>query len=218
MLAWNNVPDEPGDKEQAAAARLMETAAPDLEVTAPPKAFADQIALVRAVQRAVLDAAPVDDGIPLGQARELSDLMKRGKGLCYDRSRAIETVLNHYGMRTRHVSIFSTRESGSTLEALATPRIPSHAVSEVLTEKGWMAIDSNRPWIGLTADGRAIGVADLQSDARKEWAQEVEADVNPIFRRPFTFVYGLYSRHGRFYPPYLPIPDINWRQFLYNLE
>jgi hypothetical protein len=43
-----------------------------------------------------------------------------------------------------------------------------------------------------------------------------------ILRRPrrYTFFYGLYSWHGRHYPPfappYCPIPDINWREVRYN--
>jgi hypothetical protein len=45
----------------------------------------------------------------------------------------------------------------------------------------------------------------------------VKDPINPIFRSDFTYVIGLFSRHGRFYPPFTPIPDVNWRQIVYNL-
>ena len=37
-----------------------------------------------------------------------------------------------------------------------------------------------------------------------------------IYLHSFIYVYGLYSRHGRFYPPYNFIPDINYREFIQN--
>lgn len=38
-----------------------------------------------------------------------------------------------------------------------------------------------------------------------------------IYEQPFTFVYGLYSRHGQFYPPYNFVPDINCGEFVKNV-
>jgi len=38
-----------------------------------------------------------------------------------------------------------------------------------------------------------------------------------IYAKPFTFVYGLYSRHGYFYPPYNVIPDVNYGELLQNV-
>jgi hypothetical protein len=32
----------------------------------------------------------------------------------------------------------------------------------------------------------------------------------------FVFVYGLYSRHGGFYPPFVPLPDFDWAQLHHN--
>ena len=40
--------------------------------------------------------------------------------------------------------------------------------------------------------------------------------MSPILGRPFTYLFGLYSRHGRFYPPYTPVPDLDWGQLGYN--
>ena len=38
-----------------------------------------------------------------------------------------------------------------------------------------------------------------------------------IYSAPFTWVYGFYSRHGRFYPPYNAVPDVNWGELAQNL-
>lgn len=39
----------------------------------------------------------------------------------------------------------------------------------------------------------------------------------PIYAEGFTFMYGLYSRHGMFYPPYDKVPDINIPEFSQNI-
>ena len=37
-----------------------------------------------------------------------------------------------------------------------------------------------------------------------------------IYGEDFFAIYGLYSRHGMYYPPYNFIPDINYSEFLDN--
>jgi hypothetical protein len=47
-----------------------------------------------------------------------------------------------------------------------------------------------------------------------------EYGINPpgyIYNERFFYIYGLYSRHGRFFPPYNVIPDINYSEFIQNL-
>lgn len=73
----------------------------------------------------------------------------------------------------------------------------SHALTEAKTAEGWVMVDSNTRWIGPPAISSQLPPA--------------------ILARPHALIYGLYSRHGRFYWPYLPIPDVNWRELLYNL-
>jgi hypothetical protein len=45
----------------------------------------------------------------------------------------------------------------------------------------------------------------------------VKALLPEIDGAPFTWIYSLYSRHGRFYPPYDPVPDVNWAELAQNL-
>ena len=137
---------------------------------------ARDLAIIRHVQRAVLDVAPLDTGIPYNQPREPADLLRSGAGLCYDRSRTIEKALRHAGFATRHVFLWR-RGYGS------------HAVSDVLTVDGWLRVDSNEAWVSV--DG---------------------PPPNPIYGG--LAIIGLYSQHGRFYAPFTPIPDVNWRELV----
>lgn len=214
VAAAHNVPRSVRPADVAAANALLASYPVD---RSRPSRFSEQVKLVLAIQDAVLSAAPMDKGIPHGKPRELADVVGYGFGLCYDRSRAIETVLRSRGFETRHAAIYRTDQSGSVLKALATPGIDSHAVTEVRTSRGWLLVDSNHRWIGLTREGRPVDLAELRSKPDRHWHQLVKDPPAPIFRRPFTWVYGLYSRHGRFYSPYTPIPDVNWRELTENL-
>ncbi len=165
----------------------------------------------------MLKVAPGNEGLPLGQEREPKDVFEARSGLCFDRSRAIEKLLTYLGLEVRHVAIYATTER-SALAATMTPENSSHAVSEVLTEKGWLLIDSNAHWIGLGTDRQPVSVAGLQSrvDRAGGWAVDSKSPINSIFVEDHTYIYGLYSRHGRFYPPFTPFPDVNYRQLLGN--
>ncbi|MCA8931393.1 MAG: hypothetical protein KDA49_02940, partial [Rhodospirillaceae bacterium] len=197
-MAIHNVPPETGPGTRAAAREVL--AAIDLapEGFTRPDTFAEEIELIFEVQRAVLTIAPEDVGIPRGQSRNLRALIDAGHGLCYDRSRAMETILSLYGFETRHVAVYGMDESEPDWRTWITPGGPSHAVSEVLTRQGWLLLDSNEPWLGLTADGRVIGVRDLQRHPDLAWDSRVRASLSPIFESRFRYIYGLYSRHGEF--------------------
>jgi hypothetical protein len=87
-----------------------------------------------------------------------------------------------------------------------------------LTRKGWIVVDSNDPWVSLDAAGSAVSLSQIKSNAdrheRLKWRQQVP---NTIYEQRFTFLYGLYSRHGMLYPPYDFIPDINYPEFVQNV-
>jgi hypothetical protein len=198
--AINNVSDAVPPTQRAAAYSLMRG-------VKPATGFDAQVAFISAVQDRVLKAAPSNWGIPLGHPRELTDVLTAHHGFCFDRSRAIETVLRAYGFKARHIAIYNTAKTGSAVKSLFKPKIGSHALTEVQTDRGWLLVDPNRRWIGLTRDGK---VGSLHHFAGEEWRSEP----TPILKKPFVYVRGLYSRHGRFYPPYNPIPDVSWPELL----
>lgn len=182
-----------------------------------PRGFEQEVALILRVQDRVLAASPVERGLPLDEPREIGDLLRARHGACFDRSRAIETILRSYGFSTRHASMYSTVETGSALRSLATPDIISHALTEVKTSRGWMIVDSKVRWAALTSDGKPLDLEAVRKDPRRRWSPDVKAPLPEIYGAPFTWVYGLYSRHGRFYPPYDPIPDVNWTELAQNI-
>lgn len=179
--------------------------------------YAEEISFIRQVQDAVLTIAPKNDGLPHGQPREPKDLFETGGGLCYDRSRAIEKILIYEGFKTRHVAIYSTYETGQAIRSLITPGVSSHAVTEVRTQKGWLVVDSNERWISLNLEGEPISIREIQAALSGSKISLKDRPQTEIYDRPFTFIYGLYSRHGKFYPPYNFVPDVNYSEFTKNL-
>lgn len=180
--------------------------------------YIDELDFIIAVQRSVLNVASSNAGLPYGQKREPKELYEAKTGLCYDRSRVIDKILRYYGFETRHVSVYSTRETGSAIRSLITPGVSSHAVTEVLTKHGWLIVDSNEPFVSIDKNSQPISIKNMQlavvDGLPIQWNKEPRTD---IYRQPFTFIYGLYSRHGQFYPPYNFVPDINYREVVKNV-
>jgi hypothetical protein len=209
FLAWNNVSAEVTRADEIYIKKIIAE-----RNIREPTTFEQQISTILAVQDAVLDASPGNDAIPLDEPREPKDLYQAQSGECYDRSRTIEKALEYLHMKVRHVAVYSTAQE-PVIYAILSDNTPSHALSEVLTKKGWMAVSSLSRWIGLTSAGDPVNVADLAKP--HVWSAKVPGRMSWIFKSPFISIIGLYSRHGQFYPPYLPIPDVNYRQLLYNL-
>ena len=137
---------------------------------------------------------------------------------CAERSRLIEKILIYNDFKIRHVAIYSTAETNSSIKSLLTPQTNSHSVTEVLTKQGWMIVGSNYPWLGLDSDNNPVSIKQLKETIdNSSDIQWMQPPGETIFEKPFAYVYGLYSRHGRFYPPYNFIPDINYHEFFQNL-
>lgn len=221
IAAVHNVSTLPTETDREVGRSILKQAGYDtlLDSLGEQASFEVQVRFIQAVQDAVIRASPKTIQIPFDRSREPQDLIAHGYGECGDRSRAIEKILNAYGFRTRHLAIYSTQETGSRLISLLTPRISSHALTEVKTRKGWMAVESTSRWIGLTRDGRTVALEDIQAEgaAKLQWDARVREAHHSIFRSAFTYVPGLYSRHGRFYAPFTPVPDVNWPDLLAGL-
>jgi hypothetical protein len=219
LIVTHDVPTSLTSDDKYYAAAILKQAgydpAPLGESVSPD--FETEVRAIVAVQDSVLKAAPKHSAIALGHEREPKDVFELKHGLCYDRSRAIEKVLDWLGYKTRHVSVYSTKEM-SWFWALLVPKVDSHAVTEVMTRKGWMVVDSNAHWIGLDRSRDAISLDDIQDGGAHEWAPESHDTIHNIFTGPFVHVSGLYSRHGRFYPPYTPVPDFNVAELLENFS
>ena len=185
------------------------------QLDASDLSFDEQVLVIRQLLQNMLSIAPEDKGIPVGQARGIQQLSFLGYGLCYDKSYALETLLEHLGFKTRHVSIYENPSSTSFLKDFSTPGILSHACTEVKTEAGWLVIDPNFAWIALDKKGNPVSL-----ESNETWQDSNNFSIPPpypIYSQDHHFVYGLYSRHGQFFWPYNRLPDFNIRGLFYNL-
>ena len=183
--------------------------------------FENEIRFIRNIQDAVLDISPTLLKIPLRQTREPRDLLKSGHGQCSDRGRTIEKALRYHGFDVRFVSVFSRDKTFTPPETMAIDSgrdLRSHALIEVKTSKGWMFVDTNERWIALDADSNPVSLETWKNIKDKDsfkWSSENVGEIYWLIRRNFTIVYGLYTRHGLFYPPFTPyIPDINMQTMI----
>jgi hypothetical protein len=169
----------------------------------------------------VLSKAAHNSALPIATKREPKDLLTAKAGLCCDRSRAIEKILRYVGFETDlkpGISPFTQqKKTGSFLKSLTTPGVASHPVTEVLTQKGWLVVDSNYRWVSLDSNNKPVTISQIQLIAAGSnnisWNQEPP---NKKYIHPFTYIYGLYSRHGKFFPPYNFIPDVNYQELAQN--
>jgi len=190
----------------------------DIQPISDSADYFSQLKFIISIQKSVFKIAPQYDSIPFYKEREPKDLYYAKSGLCYDRSRVIEKILRFSGFKTRHVSFYSTKKTNSALISLLKSGVLSHAVSEVLTKKGWLVIDSNSPWVSIDINKKPISINKIKLNTTD--SSKIKWNNKPpiyLYEEPFTYVYGLYSRHGKAYPPYNFIPDINYSEFIQNL-
>ncbi len=185
--------------------------------------YSEQIALVELVQRRMGRRTTGWTAIPEGQPREPKQLYEQRSGLCYDRSRVLEKIYLYLGFETRHLSLFTREPFIHSWQTLLFHHVPSHAISEVETKHGWLMVDPNDLWVSLDRNHEPVSMHKLQAlylrGERPAWEETVPSTDQRFYNDRCIPIYGLYSRHGRFYPPYTSgIPDFRVRGLLYNLE
>lgn len=181
--------------------------------------FEKQIDTIRALQNAAYHTSPVQAKIPINHPREPKDLYEFTHAQCSDRARFLHKALRHYGFETRYISLYEIPEDTTKIGALLR-YVNSHAFIEAKTSKGWMMVDTNNGWIALDQENSPISIKQWSATPpplRKQtrWHESVHDKPYRLLENEFTYIIGLYSRHGKFYPPYTPfIPDINWPEFI----
>jgi hypothetical protein len=180
--------------------------------------FEKQVALIQDFQKAIHQK--INRGLPIdyNQSREPKDLLLHSTGLCYDFSRTIEKFLVLNNFQIRHVAIYQTDTNVGKLKSFIKPGALSHSLTEVKTKKGWLIVDSNYEWISLDSTSNPISFkqfCDKQTNGESiKWLMTLETIYLPFYEICPVFIYGLYSRHGGFYPPYNIVPDYNLRDLL----
>lgn len=208
------------DEDRVYAQRMLEEGGVTARPT--PGDFASELRFISEVQRVVLEFAPnTTDGIAHGRTREPADLYRERHGMCFDRSRVVEKILRVNGFTTRHVSAYH-KAPIVPFASLFMPKAKSHAFTEVKTSKGWLMVNPNERWISVNDRLEPIDTKGVQRDASRgeiRWhADYGGGTADPFFRSQFFFIFGLYSRHGGFYPPYNHVPDVSWSEMLENVR
>lgn len=176
--------------------------------------YEKEIICVKSIQEAQLNL--IDDTKCRGKFINLGsiEVINKNTACCYDRARITEQALQIYKFKVRHV--FLAHTANRVYFDLLVPGSSSHAVTEVLTSRGWLGVDSNEPLILLDQDNlpntyeQAIhnGLIDSLSTS---------TFTDYFYKKPLVYVIGLYSRNGTFFEPYLPyIPEINFNDFFGN--
>jgi hypothetical protein len=181
-----------------------------------PEDFDAQLKQISEVQACVLTYMKMKKDIPMNHTRNVRDLYEMKHGLCFDLSYVMEKILRVKGYEIRHVALYHKRGRNS-LSTFFSSKVRSHAICEVKTAKGWMIIDSVSPFIGLRNEKDPLDMKQINDLA-------ISGKLNPnefnhlhrFYTEDNLFVYGLYSRHGRFYAPYNFIPDYRFYQLFYN--
>ncbi len=114
--------------------------------------FKAQIILILQVQHLILKNTPSVKNISPNQNLEHLYLIHKDSTLGH--SIVLEKTLKSLGFQTRHISLF---EPTADNDAIAT-----YAISEVLTQDGWLILDSRNTWIGLTRNYCPISIQQLQ--------------------------------------------------------
>lgn len=179
--------------------------------------YEEQIDFIVGIQGRVLELSPGNNGIPVGKSREPKDLIELRSGLCFDRSRSIEKVLNYYGFVTRHIFVADNSEKYFPLFLFFRGGVSSHAITEVLTSKGWLVVESTEQWVSVDKNNNPLSLAEIKDKIDMgEGIGWISKPASGIYYNNFSYIYGLYSRYGMFYAPFLFGPEFNVKQLFYN--
>ncbi len=157
--------------------------------------------------------------IPFGEPREPKNYYEQQRGFCFDRARVIEKALTIAGFETRHVAIFINEDRSKTsILDLRKKVLPSHAVTEVKTKAGWMYVGSNKCFISADSFNKTYSLEELRdkSFSNMNWKFNEEVIDNSFVNANAFYLYGLYSRNGMMFPPYIAVPEININEFISN--
>lgn len=183
--------------------------------------FEEQINIISSIQTNVHKSYSLGNAIEYSTTREPKDLYENKGGICYDFSRTIEKALIYAGFSTRHISLYK-KTNTSIFSTILKKSVPSHSSTEVKTSKGWMIVDSNLNWLAIDTSGNVYSAKKINIELSKGeeiiWQTSVFQNYEKFYNTSHYVIYGLYSRHGKFYPPYNFIPDYNFCELFYNFR
>lgn len=210
LLALNGVDTTVTDDDREIIAKLQVD-----DQCGDPDDFQSEVECIAAVQSSIFERYPdTDDAFKKGVTNHsVSDYDERGFGSCYDRATLIEQSLRHYGFNVRRVALYKQQP---TPAHYLKPGIRSHALSEVETSKGWMVVESIDPLLAVDDHNTPYSISKIRDGLRAETLTDRTFRItipDDFFDGDFVYVYGVHSRHGYFFEPHLPVPEVDWSNF-----
>jgi hypothetical protein len=196
--------------------------------------FASELQFIKTLQDSVITNIKHQE-IAHRYFGDMAFYFKKRVGFCYDRSVLMEKILSFYGFAYRHVFLyFSADTSYPSYMSFFKRGIPSHALFEVKTKKGWMTVGSNNNWLGLTNNDEVLDIVQTRKRAKEnrltlKYPCTIGEPFWKTMKANYRVVYGVFSRHGDFFEKDVTndsslvsgrfhiLPDYNLRMLLYNL-
>jgi hypothetical protein len=186
-----------------------------------PLCYEDEIKQINKIDSIIIAKISHDSPIAMGQRREPKDVYLAGHGYCYDRSRVLEKIFIYLGYEVRHVALFQRNPNQNAIRTLLGKTLNSHSISEVMTQKGWVVVGSNKNWMSVDKNNQCYSMKMLTENLKNRnipsWKVSLPSEYDKFYKEECYPIYGVYSRHGKFYPPYTSIPDYNLRELFYNI-
>ena len=180
--------------------------------------FNEELSYILTIQEKIRALKIASRGIAIGTKREPENFYKQRIGQCYDLSRTLEKIFAFSGFTVRHTFVLKKQGDFPLWNFLFKKGVPSHALLEVNTLNGWVIVDPSSSWVSVTRDNNSINIHKVK-DAQYKKYNWFRGRPHGVFDNDVFVIYGFYSRHGKFFPPYNFVPDINYLDFLfYNIS
>jgi hypothetical protein len=185
----------------------------DKEINFNDLDYSSKIQFIHSIQKKIVDNPNLNKMIEKNYDREPKNYYNIKPNICYDNSRVMQKIFNYFDIETTQLAIYSKASNLPVLKLFFTPRIPSHSLTIVHIADKNLIVDSTNNFISLDNDLNSIPINSIKQYYDINWKY---AKPHPIFRNDYFIIYGLYSRHGKFYRPFWHFPDINLSEFKLN--
>ena len=175
--------------------------------------FDEKIYFIKTIQKKIIGPGYENRPIAKYNEREPKDYYNLSPSSCFDNSRIMQKIFNYFKIQTIQVAIYDKKSSYAWFQLFLKPKLASHSVTIAFIDDKKILIDSTENFISIKNDNNIINIKDVDKYYYTNWKFEKP---HPLFSDKFFYVYGLYSRHGKFYKPYFYFPDINFSEFKFN--
>lgn len=185
----------------------------DKEIIFNDLEYKSKIQFIHSIQKQIVNNPNSNKMIKKNYDREPKNYYKIKPNICYDNSRVMQKIFNYFGIETTQLAIYSKSSTWPIFKLFFFPKLPSHSLTIIHLEDKKLIVDSTNNFISLDKDLNSIPLNSIKQNYDTNWKY---SKPHPIFGNDHFVIYGLYSRHGKFYRPFWHFPDINLSEFKLN--